>query len=47
MAVARSGFISLDCADPVKLAEFWAAMPGGEIMFTTATTVDIARTGCG
>jgi Glyoxalase-like domain len=41
MAVARSGFVSLDCADPVKLAEFWAAMLGGEIMFTTATTVDI------
>ena len=33
--------MSLDCADPVPLAEFWAAMLGGEIMFTSATTVDI------
>jgi hypothetical protein len=41
MAVARKGFVSLDCADPVLLAEFWAAMLGGEIMFTSATTVDI------
>jgi hypothetical protein len=43
MAVARSGFVSLDCADPVALGEFWAAMLGGEIMFTNAagTTVGI------
>jgi Glyoxalase-like domain len=41
MAVARGGFVSLDCADPVALAEFWAAMLGGEIMFTSATTADI------
>lgn len=37
MAVARSGFVSLDCADARPLAEFWAAMLGGEIVFTTAT----------
>ncbi len=41
MAVARHRFVSLDCADPVQLAKFWAAMLGGEIMFTTAPTVDI------
>jgi hypothetical protein len=41
MAVARSGFVSLDCADPLALGEFWAAMLGGEIMFTSATTVGI------
>jgi hypothetical protein len=41
MAVARTGFVSLDCADPVALGEFWAAMLGGEIMFTHATTVGI------
>lgn len=41
MAVARSGFVSLDCADPGPLAEFWAAMLGGKIMFTTATTVGV------
>jgi hypothetical protein len=29
----------MDCADPVALAEFWAAMLGGEIIFSSATTV--------
>jgi hypothetical protein len=38
MAVARSGFVSMDCAEPVALAEFWAAMLGGEIMFASTTT---------
>ena len=41
MAVARSGFVSLDCADPAPLAEFWVAMLGGEIIFTSDTTIDI------
>jgi hypothetical protein len=41
MTVARTGFVSLDCADPLALGEFWAAMLGGEIMFTSATTVGI------
>jgi len=41
MAVARSGFVSLDCSDPVVLGEFWAAMLGGEIAFTHADTVGI------
>ena len=41
MAVARSGFVSLDCADPLTLGEFWAAMLGGEIRFTSATTVGV------
>ncbi|MEA2843850.1 MAG: hypothetical protein QOJ69_1521, partial [Actinomycetota bacterium] len=41
MAVARSGFVSLDCADPVALGEFWAAMLGGEIAFTNARTVGV------
>ena len=39
MAVARSGVVSLDCADPLALGEFWAAMLGGEIMFTSTMTV--------
>lgn len=39
MAVARRAFVSLDCADPGPLAEFWAAMLGGEIMFSTPTGV--------
>jgi hypothetical protein len=41
MAVARTGFVSLDCADPLSLAEFWAAMLGGEIAFTHETTVGV------
>lgn len=44
MGVARSGFVTLDCADPGPPAEFWAAILGGEVMFTTATTVGV-RTG--
>ena len=41
MAVARRGFVSIDCADPVPLAQFWAAMLGGEIMSTTDETADV------
>ena len=28
-------FVTLDCADPAPLAEFWAAMLDGEVVFTT------------
>ena len=41
MAVARSGFISLDCSHPLALGEFWAAMLGGEIAFSSETTVGV------
>jgi hypothetical protein len=41
VAVARTGFVSLDCADPLALGEFWAAMLGGEIAFSSPTTVGI------
>ena len=34
VTVARQVFVSLDCADPAPLAEFWAAMLGGEVKFT-------------
>jgi len=44
MAVARSGVVSLDCADAKPLAEFWAAMLGGEIVYTSAAAM-IVRTG--
>ena len=30
-----------DCADPGPLAEFWAAILGGEVVFTTATSVGV------
>jgi Glyoxalase-like domain len=43
MGVARSGFVSLDCADPLALGKFWAAMLDGEIMFTN-TTIVVIRT---
>jgi hypothetical protein len=43
MAVARSGVVSLDCADAKPLAEFWAAMLGGEIVFTSAAAA-VVRT---
>jgi hypothetical protein len=35
VALARLGLICLDCEDPASLAEFWAALLGGE-----ATPVD-------
>jgi hypothetical protein len=41
MVVARGGFLSLDCDEPVVLAEFWAAMLGGKIISTTAEAVDV------
>jgi hypothetical protein len=41
MAVAHRVFVSLDCVDPAPLAEFWAAMLGGEVTFTTATAVAV------
>ncbi len=41
MAVARTGFISMDCADPLTLGEFWAAMLGGEIAFTNESAVGV------
>lgn len=41
MAVARSGFVSIDCANARPLAEFWAAMLGGEITASSGTTADV------
>jgi glyoxalase superfamily protein len=41
VAVAEQLFVSLDCADPARLGEFWAAMLGGEVMFATPTAVGI------
>src|ERR1700722_4478867 len=35
MALARLGSISLDCADPARLASFWAELLGGEVAFTS------------
>jgi hypothetical protein len=31
----------MDCADPRPLAEFWAAILGGEVVSTSATTVGV------
>jgi hypothetical protein len=41
MAVARRGVISIDCDDSGRLAEFWTAMLGGEVMFTNGPNVVI------
>jgi hypothetical protein len=41
VAVARLGSISLDCAHPLPLAEFWAALLGGEIAFTSEAFVTV------
>jgi hypothetical protein len=41
MAVARLGSISLDCAQPLPLAEFWAALLGGEVAFTSEAFVAV------
>ncbi len=41
MAVAQSVFVTLDCAEPQALGEFWAAMLGGEVKYTSPTTVAV------
>jgi hypothetical protein len=33
MAVGRLGAVAIDCAEPEVLADFWAAMLGGEVAF--------------
>ena len=33
--------MTLDCAEPLPLAEFWAAMLGGEIKFSRPNTVGV------
>jgi hypothetical protein len=38
MSVSRRVFVSIDCAEPSPLAEFWAAMLGGEVSFTAMGT---------
>ena len=39
VAVARTGVVSMDCADPRVLAAFWASMLGGDILLETDSTV--------
>lgn len=34
-------FVTLDCAEPQRLAEFWAAMLGGDVVFETAQAVGV------
>lgn len=46
MAVARSISISLDCAEPLALATFWAELVGGEVAFTSDEFVAV-KTGRG
>ena len=41
MSFVRRVFVTLDCAEPRPLAEFWAAMLGGKVVFTTAQAVGV------
>ena len=41
MAVSRTMFVTLDCADARALAQFWAAMLGGTIVFSTPRSVGV------
>jgi hypothetical protein len=41
MTDIRFGSISLDCADPRPLAEFWAGLLGGEIAFASDAFVAV------
>jgi hypothetical protein len=45
MTVASHVYVTLDCSDPHPLAEFWAAMLGGEIVFTTPNAVGVRSDG--
>jgi glyoxalase superfamily protein len=38
----RLGSVSLDCADPHVLADFWATLLGGEVAFRSDTFVAIS-----
>lgn len=41
MADVHRVFVTLDCAEPRPLAEFWAALLDGEIVFTTEQAVGV------
>src|ERR1035437_9808332 len=41
MEVARNGFVSLDCANPAELAEFWVEMMGGTIVYRSVEVVTV------
>ena len=43
MAVSPGGFVALDCADPLALGEFWAAMLGGDAI-TVSDDIVAVRT---
>ena len=45
MAVAPTAIVSLDCAEPRLLADFWAAMLGGEIAFVRPSAVGVRSAG--
>ena len=43
MSAASIAMVTIDCADPAPLAEFWAAYLGGEIIYRTDEVV-VVRT---
>ncbi|HEY5266713.1 MAG TPA: VOC family protein [Acidimicrobiales bacterium] len=45
MTTIRLGSVSLDCADPIALASFWANLLGGEIVYTSDDFVAVKLNG--
>jgi len=41
MLKMRLGGFGLDCDDPVRLSEFWAALLGGEIIYTSESVAAV------
>jgi hypothetical protein len=41
MSFVRRVFVTLDCADPQPVAQFWAAMLDGEVVFETARAIGV------
>ena len=41
MSFVRRVFVTLDSAEPQPLAQFWAAMLDGEVVFATAQAVGV------
>jgi hypothetical protein len=46
MAVARFASIVFDCKDPAELAQFWAALVGGEVALTGDEFVAVRTSEC-
>ncbi|MGI8677175.1 MAG: VOC family protein [Jatrophihabitans sp.] len=45
MAVGKLWSVTLDCADPKPLADFWAAMLGGKVAYTSDAFIGVETQG--